>query len=50
MKINRLVTIFVAFITSAALFGALAVYGHSSEKDLTNWGTILGIIHSNNKN
>lgn len=36
-------TIFVAFITAAALFGALAVYGHSSEKDLTNWGTILGI-------
>ena len=39
----EMTTIFVAFITSAALFGALAVYGHSSEKDLTNWGTILGI-------
>lgn len=36
-------TIFYAFFTSAALFGALAIYGHTTETNLTKWGTVLSV-------
>ncbi len=32
-----------SFLITSALFGVLAYYGHSTDKDLTNWGTILSI-------
>lgn len=41
-ELNSIVWLFVA---SAALFGGLAFYGYKTNKDLSNWGTLLfGIL------
>lgn len=42
-------TIFQAFVTAAAMFGAMAVYGLVTKRDLTSWGSfffmgLIGII------
>ena len=34
-------TIFLAFFTTAALFGGLAFYGYTTKRDITKWGSIL---------
>ena len=34
-------TIFYAFFTTAALFGGLALYGYTTKRDITKWGSIL---------
>lgn len=34
-------TIFYAFFTTAALFGALAIYGYTTKKDMSKFGSIL---------
>lgn len=39
-------TIFQAFVTAAAMFGAMAVYGLVTKRDLTSWGSFffMGLI------
>ncbi len=37
-------TISYAFLATAALFGALAFIGYKTEKDISNWGTILTVL------
>lgn len=39
-------TIFLAFGTSAAMFGAMSIYGHVTKRDLTSWGSFffMGLI------
>jgi FtsH-binding integral membrane protein len=32
-----------AFFAAAALFGAMSLYGYTTKKDLSGWGTFLGI-------
>lgn len=32
-----------SFLITAAMFGVLAYYGHTTDKDLSSWGTILSI-------
>lgn len=36
-------TIFTAFLTTALLFGALALYGYKTNKDMTRLGTICSV-------
>lgn len=36
-------TIFYAFFTTAALFGGLALYGYTTKRDITRWGSILTV-------
>ncbi len=36
-------TIFYAFITAALLFGGLALYGYTTNKDMTNFSTIFTV-------
>jgi len=43
------VNIFLAFVTSAGMFGAMSVYGMVTKRDLTSWGSfffmgLIGII------
>ncbi len=40
-KAYKLGTISTAFVSAAALFGVMAVYGKVTKKDLTEWGSIL---------
>ncbi len=37
----RLGTISTAFVTAAALFGAMAIYGKMTKKDISGWGSFL---------
>lgn len=36
-------SIFATFLITAAMFGALAVAGYTTDLDLTSWGTFLGM-------
>ena len=36
-------TIFYAFFTTALLFGALAVYGYTTQRDMTKFGSIFSV-------
>jgi FtsH-binding integral membrane protein len=47
--VYRMPDIFLAFVTSAGMFGAMSVYGMVTKRDLTSWGSfffmgLIGII------
>jgi FtsH-binding integral membrane protein len=37
-------SIFATFLITAAMFGALAVVGYTTDVDLTSWGSFLGMV------
>jgi FtsH-binding integral membrane protein len=37
-------SIFATFLITAAMFGALAVAGYTTDLDLTSWGSFLGMV------
>ena len=44
--VYRMPDIFLAFVTSAGMFGAMSVYGMVTKRDLTSWGSFffMGLI------
>ncbi|HEV8657327.1 MAG TPA: Bax inhibitor-1/YccA family protein [Thermoanaerobaculia bacterium] len=44
--VYTLATIFQAFVTAAAMFGAMSIYGIVTKRDLTSWGSFffMGLI------